>query len=73
MISIRYGHLYIMRQEYTTRKKKNQYLLKRLRIRIHATRSATFLDYYTNHLLCDANEEVSHFIQEITVNETYFF
>ncbi len=53
--------------------KKNQYLLKRLRIRIHATRSATFLDYYTNHLLCDANEEVSHFIQEITVNETYFF
>jgi chemotaxis protein methyltransferase CheR len=51
---------------------KRYYVQRRLDDRMHATQTASFESYFA-HLRTDAADEIEHFINAFTINETYFF
>ena len=51
---------------------KRYYVQRRLDDRMAATRTASFEAYFA-HLRTDAADEIEHFINAFTINETYFY
>ena len=52
---------------------KNYYLDSRIRQRMAAVGSQDFKDYFHELVFGDRSGEVKHFVEAITINETYFF
>ena len=53
--------------------KKKYFAERRIADRMHKTGCATFREYFTNVRFETSGEEMQHLVNQMTVNETYFF